>query len=148
MKRPHCARTPLHQRPRYFPAIRYSAVSGRAASLQQIIHERNPSPNGRPFELTGVNSKPRRVPEGNVGEGSTEYSAKFVVPHSSSEVTRLELEWRLSVSLAAQTEQDQRIAQLIDELTLALKSALLEQAEVNAVEAVRRVGVGATRTCE
>ena len=99
MKRPHCARTPLRRRPRYFPsANRYSAASGRAASLQ-TIHERNPSPNGRPLELTGVNSKPRRVPEDSVGEGSTEYSAKLVVPHSSSEVTKLELEWRLSVSL-------------------------------------------------
>jgi hypothetical protein len=38
--------------------------------------------------------------------------------------------------LAAQTEQDQRVAQLIDEL--ARKSALLEQAEAKAVEAKKR----------
>jgi hypothetical protein len=52
------------------------AVSGRPASLQ-ITHERNRGPNGRPLELTGVNSKPRRVPEDDVSEGSTEYRAKF-----------------------------------------------------------------------
>ena len=39
------------------------------------------------------------------------------------------------MSLAAQTERDHRIAQLTDEL--ALKSALLEQAEANAVGAAR-----------
>jgi hypothetical protein len=110
------------------------AVSGRHASLQ-ITHEQNPGPDGRPLELTGVNSKPRRVPEDDVSEGSTEYHGKFAAPYSSSEgeVTRLELERQLSVSLAAQTERDQRIAQLTDEL--ALKSALLEQAEANAAEA-------------
>ena len=41
----------------------------------------------------------------------------------------MELERQLSVSLAAQTERDQRIAQLTDDLVL--KSALLEQAEAN-----------------
>jgi hypothetical protein len=122
--------------PRVISSLRVVCTIMEAA----YCHERNPSPNGRPLELTGVNSKPRRVPEDNVGEGSTEYSAKFVAPHSSSEDTRLELEWRLSISLAAQTEQDQRIAQLTDELTL--KSALLEQAEVSAVETVRRAGSG------
>jgi hypothetical protein len=48
----------------------------------------------------------------------------------------LELERQQSLSLAAQTERGHRIAQLTDEL--ALKSALLEQAEANAVEAARR----------
>jgi hypothetical protein len=93
------------------------------------------------LELTGVNSKPRRVPEDDVNEGSTEYHAKFAAPLSSSEgeVTRLELERQLSVSLAVQTERDQRFAQLTDEL--ALKSALLEQAEANAVEAAKRAGL-------
>ncbi|KAN0105728.1 hypothetical protein V8E52_010740, partial [Russula decolorans] len=110
------------------------AISGRPASLQ-ITHERNPSPNGRSLEFTGVNSRPRHVPEDDVSEGSTEYHGKFAAPHSSSEgeVARLELERQLSGSLATQTERDQRIAQLTDEL--ALKSALLEQAEVNAAEA-------------
>jgi hypothetical protein len=123
-----------------------------------------------------VNSKLRRVPEVDGGEGSTEYHASprtlpskealkkmsanvpghkrtepipvastlapqrtsRAAPHSSSEekVTRSELEQQLSVSLAAQTERDHRIAQLTDEL--ALKSALLEQAEANAVGAARR----------
>jgi hypothetical protein len=88
----------------------------------------------------GVNSKPRRVPEDDVSEGSTKSHAKFTVPHSSFEgdVTRLELERQLSVSLAVQAERGHRIAQLTDEL--ALKSALLEQAEANAVEAARRAG--------
>jgi hypothetical protein len=86
------------------------------------------------LELTGANSKPRRVPEDNVSESSTEYHAKFVAHHSSSEGedTRLGLERQLSVLLAAQTERDQRIARLTDEL--ALKNAQLEQAEANAVE--------------
>jgi hypothetical protein len=54
---------------------------------------------------------------------------------SEGEVARLEreriveLERRLSATLAAQSEQDQRMTQLADEL--ALKSALLEQAESN-----------------
>jgi hypothetical protein len=93
------------------------------------------------LELTGVNNKPRRVPEDDVGEGSTEYHAnEFAAPHCSSEgeVSRLELERQLSVLLAAQTERDHRFAQLTDEL--ALKSALLEQAEANAVETARHAG--------
>jgi hypothetical protein len=78
-----------------------------------------------------VNSKPRRVPEDDVSEGSTEYHAKFAAPHSSSggEATRLGLERQLSVSLAAQTERDQRIARL---------TAVFEQAEANAAEAATR----------
>jgi len=117
------------------------AVSGRPAS-RQITHERNPSLNGRPLELTGVNSKPRGVPEDDVNEGSTEYHAKFAVPHFSSEgeVASLKLERQLSVLLAAQAERDQRIARLTDEL--ALKSALLEQAEANATDAAKRAGLG------
>ena len=42
--------------------------------------------------------------------------------------------------LAAQTERDNHISRLTDEL--ALKSALLEQAEANAAEAAKRVGLG------
>jgi hypothetical protein len=92
------------------------------------------------LEHTGVNSKPRRFPEGAFSEGSTEYHAKFAAPHSSyeGEAAWLKLERQLSVSLAAQTERDHRIAQLTD--ALALKSALLEQAEANAVEAASRAG--------
>ena len=64
--------------------------------------------------------------------------SKFAAPHSSpeGEVARLEVERQLSVLLAAQTERDQRIAQLTDEL--ALKSALLEKAETNAAEGEKR----------
>jgi chromosome segregation ATPase len=79
------------------------------------------------LELTDVNGKPRRVPKDDLSEGSTEYHAKFAVPHSSpeGEVTRLELERQLSVSLAVQTEQDQRMAQLTGDL------------EVNAAETAK-----------
>jgi chromosome segregation ATPase len=82
-----------------------------------------------------VNSELRRVPEDDVSEGSTKYHAESAAPHSFSEgeVTRLELDRQLSALLAAQTERDQRIAQLTGDH--ALKSALLEQAEANATEA-------------
>jgi hypothetical protein len=65
----------------------------------------------------------------------------FAAPCSSSEgeVARLELERQLSVSLAVQAERGRRIAQLTDEL--ALKSALLEQAEANVAEAAKRAGL-------
>ena len=89
-----------------------------------------------------MNSKPRRVLEGDVSEGSSEHLAKSAARHSSSEgeVARLELERQLSVSLAAQTERDQRIARLTDEL--ALKSTLLEQSEANAAEPSKLASAG------
>jgi hypothetical protein len=84
-----------------------------------------------------------------VSEGPTKHRAKFAAPHSSSEgegeVARLdherfmELKRQLLASLAAQTERDQRIAQLTNEL--ALKSSLLEQAEANAAETAKRAGL-------
>jgi hypothetical protein len=94
-----------------------------------------------------VNGEPRRVPEeDDHGEGLAEHHAKFVVSDASGgEVARLErgrlveLERQLSATLAAQIEQDQRVAQLVDEL--ALKSALLERAEANAAEATKRAGL-------
>jgi hypothetical protein len=86
--------------------------------------------------------------EDDVNEGPIKYHAKFAAPHSSSEgdgeVARLEherfmeLKRQLLVSLAAQTERDQRIAQLTDEL--ALKSSQLELAEANAAETAKRAG--------
>jgi hypothetical protein len=77
------------------------------------------------LELTDVNSRPRRVPEDDVSEGSAEYHGKFGAPRPfSEEVTRLELERQLS-----QTERDQRIARL---------TALLEKAEANAAVAAER----------
>ena len=114
-----------------------SAISGLPASLQ-ITHERSPGSNSQPLERTGVNSRPRQVPEDDVSEGLTEYHREFAAPYSSSvgKVARFELEPQLSASFAVQTERDQRIAQLTDEL--ALKSALLEQAEANATEAAGR----------
>ena len=86
-----------------------------------------------------MNNRPRQVQEDYISEGSTEYYAQFAAPHSSSkgEVATFELEPQLSASLAVQTERDQRIAQLTDEL--ALKSSLLEQAEANAAKAADRL---------
>ena len=66
----------------------------------------------------------------------TQEQPQHPVSSSEGEGTRLKLEGQLSVLLAAQTERDQRIAQLAHELTL--KSALLEQAETNAAEAAKR----------
>jgi len=113
----------------------------------QITHQRNRGLDGQPLQSTDVNSNPGRFPNDDDGEGSNDYHANFVVPYSSSEgeVARLEherimeLERQLSASLVAQTERDQRIAQLTDEL--ALKSALLEQAEANAAEAAKPAGL-------
>jgi hypothetical protein len=92
---------------------------GRTAS-PPITCERNPSPNGLPSQPTSVNGKTRRVPE-------------------NDENRVVELERQLSATLAAKTERDERLAQLIEEL--ALKSALLEQAEANAAEATKRAGL-------
>ena len=104
---------------------------------QQMTYERKPGPNGLSSQPTG---EPRRVPEDDNGKFSTEYCAMFVAPDpSSGDVARLELERQLLVSLAAQTERDRHIAQLTDEL--ALKSALLEQAEANAIEAKKHEGL-------
>ena len=85
--------------------------------------------------------------EEDVAESSTKYHVKIAAPRPSSkgEVARLEyehfmqLERQLLVSLAAQTERDQRIVQLTEEL--ALKTSLLEQAEANAAEAAKRAGL-------
>jgi chromosome segregation ATPase len=85
------------------------------------VQKASPAVSGRPTSLQIID----------------EQNPKFSAPHSSSEreVTKLELERRLSVSLS---ERGHRIAQLTDEL--ALNSAILEQAEANAVETARRAG--------
>jgi len=109
----------------------------------QITCERNPSLNDLPLHPTSMNGKTRRVPEkDDNGEGSAEY---LLGASSEGEVARLEcervveLERQMSAMLAARTEQDQRLAQLIEEL--ALKSALLERAEANAAEATKSAGL-------
>ena len=86
------------------------------------------NPNGKTIQL------PRKP---STGPSTQEQPQRQT--SSEGEVTRLELERRLSVSLSVQTERGHLIAQLADELTL--KSALLEQAEVNAVETARRAGL-------
>ena len=88
-----------------------------------------------------MNSRPIRIGEDDVNQDSTEYHAKSGAPHSSieGEFTRLELERKPSLSLAAQIERDLRIEQLTDDL--AVKSALLEQVEMNAAEAAKRAGL-------
>lgn len=109
------------------------------ASLQ-MTYERNRGPSGLSPWSTGANDEPRCVPEDDDGKDSTAYCAMFMVRDpSSGDVARLELERQLLVSLAAQTERDWCIAQLTDEL--ALKSALLEQAEANAIEARKHEGL-------
>jgi hypothetical protein len=107
------------------------------------------TPNGLPSKPTGPNGKSRHVPEeDDGGEDSAEYPTKSAVSDAASsegEVARLErerlveLERQLSATLAAQTEQDRRMAQLADEL--ALKSALLEQAQADAAEATKHTGL-------
>jgi hypothetical protein len=113
---------------------------GRDHPFQQISHEQNPSLNGLPSRPTGASGRPRHVPEeDDDDESSTEHHTKLVAPDAPSgkEIARLEdgrlieLERQLSQTLVAKTERDQRIAQLAD--GLALKSALLEQAEVKLV---------------
>jgi hypothetical protein len=120
---------------------------GRPAS-PQITHERNPGLKGLPSRPTSASGRPRGVPEeDNDGEGSTEHHAKLVAPDSPSrtEISWLEdgrlveLERQLSGMVVEKTERNRRIVQLTDEL--ALKSALLEQAESNAAEEKKRAGL-------
>jgi hypothetical protein len=115
---------------------------------QQITREQNPGLNGLPSQPTGASRRPGRVlEEDDDGEGSTEHHAKLMAADAPSgkETARLEdgrlieLERQLSETLAVQTERDRRIAQLTDQL--AQKSALLERAEVNVVEAKKRAGL-------
>ena len=112
------------------------------SSAQQITREQNPTVNGLPSRSTGASGRPRRVlEEDDDRKGSTQHHAKLVTPNAPSgrETARLEdgrlieLERQLSETLAVKTERDRRIAQLTD--GLALKSALLEQAEANATAA-------------
>ena len=115
------------------------------ATSQQIARERNPSLNGLPSQPTGVDDKPRYIPqEDDNSESSTERLAKLVGSNTSSgkEVARLEhernadLERQLSETLA---ERDQQISQLTNQLME--KSTLLEMAEANAAEAKKRAGL-------
>ena len=107
----------------------------------QITRDQNPSLNGLPSQSMGVNGRPEK---GDDGEGPADFPAKIAVPGASSErevarldrERRMELEGQMTAILAAQTEQDRRLAQLTEELTL--KSARLEQVEANATEAKER----------
>ena len=90
-----------------------------------------------------MGDKPRRVPE----EDSTEHHTKLVARDASSEKEVAQLEHgrltqhgrQLSATLATQAGWERRVAQLTGEL--AQKSALLEQAEANAVGAKKRAVV-------
>ena len=144
---------PTPGQPRHLTSSSLNAHTAHGASFQnaipgkldhtvslQMTYERNPGPNGLSSRPTGVNDEPRRVLEDGDGKGSAECRANFVAPYPySGEVARFELERQLSVSLVTQTERDQRIAQLADEL--ALKNTLLEQSEANAAEAKKREGL-------
>jgi hypothetical protein len=79
-------------------------------------HITSPFQNPTP---TSVNGKTKHVPEKNDNRV-------------------MELERQLSATLAAKMERDQRLVLLTEEL--ALRSAILEQAEANAVEATKRAG--------
>src|SRR6266403_3606434 len=103
----------------------------------QITHERNPSSKDLP-QPPGVNDKPRDIAEeDDDSEGSTGYHAKLVAPEVSPEkdTARLEderlieVERKLSAVLAAQTERDQRMAQLTDGLERKLSAMLATQTE-------------------
>ncbi|KAF8499838.1 hypothetical protein F5888DRAFT_1802298 [Russula emetica] len=111
----------------------------------QITRERSPDLHGPPSQPTGVDDKPRCVPqEDDDSESSTEHLGKLVAPDTSSEkeVARLEderiadLERQLSETLAG---RDRHIAQLTDRL--AQKSALLDRAEANAAEVKKHAGL-------
>jgi hypothetical protein len=119
----------------------------RSAS-PQITRERNPSLNGRESQPTGVDDKPRCVPQQDDDSGSsTEHPAKLLAPDTSFEKEfvwleyerPIELERQLLAMRSAQTERDRHIAQLTDHL--AKKGALLEQAEANAAEVKKRAGL-------
>ena len=110
-------------------------------AFQQVSRERTTNLNGLPPQSTEVDDKRRCVPqEGDDSESSTEYSLKLVEPDTSSEkeVAQREhqrtadLERQLSEMLAMQTQRDQHITQLSEQLVQ--KSTLLEQAEANAIE--------------
>ena len=108
----------------------------------EYIKDLEPNPNT-------VNPSERAIPEEldraaslQTLEGSTEYHVMFSASNAPEiEVAGLEhehiteLQQLLSETLAVQTEQDRRLAKLTDEL--ALKSALLEQANTNAAEVKR-----------
>ena len=131
----------------------HGASPSQKAITEELDHptsqsEQNPILNGLSSRPTGASDRPRRDPkEDDDGEGSTGDHAKLVAPDapSAKEIARLEdgrlieLERQLSGTLVAKTERDRRIVQLTDEL--ALKNALLEQAEANAVEENKRAGL-------
>ena len=108
---------------------------GRPAS-PPISRERNLSSYGLPSQPTNVNGKTRHVPEKDYDDES--WAEDLPDASSEGEVARLEfervveLERQMSAMRAAQTERDQRLAELTEEL--ALKSALLEQAEATATD--------------
>ena len=129
--------------------IALSEDMGSPAS-PQVTHEQNSSLNCLPSRPTGASGRPRGIPEeDDDGEGSTEHHAKLVAPGApfGKEIAWLEpedgrlveIERQLSETLVAKAEQDRCITQLTDEL--ALKNALLEQAEADAAEANKRAGL-------
>ena len=102
------------------------------AAFSQVIRERNPSSNGWPSRRSDVNSKPRRVPEDDISEGSKEY-AKFAALHSSSgEVARLQLEPQLPASLTTQAERDQQIRRYRAEVANVRAELDLKKSELEA----------------
>ena len=106
----------------------------RAEDVNYPEPERNTvNPNEKTTQLAGKSF---------TGPATLEQS-HHLISSSEGEVSRLELERQLSVLLAAQTERGQRIARLTDKL--AQQSTLLEEAEANAAEAMKRAGLHADR---
>jgi hypothetical protein len=106
------------------------------------IKDPGPDPNTVSPSERAISEEMDRAASLQTLEGSTEYHVMFSAINASEiEVAGLEhehiteLQQLLSKTLAVQTEQDRRLAQLTEEL--ALKSALLEQAETNAAETRR-----------
>ena len=112
-----------------------SSSDAHAAHGDSLVHKTTPE------ELDNPTSQQITREQNDGCEGSTEHLAKLVAPDAPSggETARLEdgrlieLERQLSETLVVKTERDRRIAQLTDEL--ALKNALLEQAEANVAAA-------------
>ena len=108
-----------------------SSSDAHAAHGDSRVHKTTPE------ELDNPTSQQITREQNDDGEGSTVHLANLVAPDAPSrgETAQLEdgrlieLERQLSETHVAKTERDRRISQLTDDL--ALKSALLEQAEAN-----------------
>ena len=113
--------------------FRFLLLSGQFPKIENTENVKYPEP-----ERNAVNPNEKTTQQAGksfTGPATVE-QPQHAISSTEGEVSSLELERQLSVLLAAQTERDQRIAQL---------TALLEQAEANAAEAAKRAGLHADR---